>query len=358
MKPARVLSIVVAGVAMLGCSRVSTSSVPNTTGADRVWASANIFCARKPNALLCWEAAAGNPTSREPTLFDGVGTVAALQLRTGEGCAISDIGMGCFRIDGRQLVRGGSDVPRELVAFGPGRNTLCARGDDGVQCFSDKIENRKPYPMFERPRLIRGTLDGAGICAEYEQELRCYTADASGNLLPTLRVRGVRGVRGVRIQRDPAWIVVLDEGGLKFATPAAEAVAGRPLADDTEKSYPPRATVELESVKSVSDPKKLTADGSTVYVLDAEGVKAITLGSKGLEIALWPLAFRPEDFWQASGGAFFAAHQGELTMHGWKGGERYSKVVAGIKNPKDVAVGDLFTCIAHDRGVACLPNGT
>ena len=131
-------------------------------------------CARKPNGLICWEAAQGNVTAHEPTVFDGVGKVTALALRQGEGCAISEMGLGCFRLNDRALARGGTGVPEDFVAFGAAKRMFCARGPEGVSCFTDKIEDIKPIPVFEKPRDLHPTLRGNGICAEYEYELRCF----------------------------------------------------------------------------------------------------------------------------------------------------------------------------------------
>jgi len=358
MTPVRVLAMAMVGGSFvsMGCDRVATEGVPNTDGTDRLWVAGNTYCARKPNGLICWEAAQGNVTAHEPTVFDGVGKVTALALRQGEGCAISEMGLGCFRLDDRKLARGGTGVPEDFVAFGAAKRMFCARGPEGVSCFTDKIEDIKPIPVFEKPRDLHPTLRGHGICAEYEYELRCFTTDAKGELLPTLRLRGVRGVHGVRIDEEPGWVLVLDGEGLKFTAVSAEAVRGRPMTDDPAKNFPDSASVELELVKSVKGAKKLTADSTWTYVLDDEGVKSVSMRPEGLEVQLWPMEVKASDLWQGKGGAFFVAHAGELSMHGWKGEERYGRSVRGIENPKDVAVGEHFACIVHDKGISCVKN--
>lgn len=358
MTPLRVLAMAVflGSFASMGCDRVPTESVPNTEGTDRLWAAANMYCARRPNGLICWEADQGNVTAQEPTVFDGVGKVTSLALRQGEGCALSDLGMGCFRLSDRKLARGGAGVPKEFVTFGSSKRMFCARGDDGVSCFADAIEDIKPAPIFEKPRSLLTTLRGNGICAEYEYELRCFTTDAKGGLLATLRIRGVSGARSVRINEDPGWVLVLDGDGLKLATVNAEAVRGRPITDDKTKNFPDSATVAMEPVKSVKGAKKLTAESTWTYVLDEEGVKSIAMSPKGLEVQLWPMESKPTDLWQGRGGAFFVARDGELSMNGWKGEERYDRKVRGVKNVADVATGEHFTCILHDGGVSCVKN--
>jgi hypothetical protein len=358
MKPVRDLAVAVvaASLAGLGCNSVATESVPNTEGTDRIWAASNTYCARTSNGLICWEADAGNVAAREPTVFDGVGKVTALALRKGEGCAVSDLGMGCFRLSDRKLARGGADVPSEFVAFGGAKIMHCARGAEGVSCFGDKIEDLKPAPAFEKPSQLHPTLRGNGTCAEYEYELRCFTTDADGKLQATLRLRGVRGARAIRIDEEKGWVLVLDGSGLKFSAVKAEAVRGRPVTDDNAKNFPDNATIELTDVEGVKGPKKLTADSTSTYVLDEEGVKSIAMSEKGLELQLWPLSFKPTELWQGNGSVFFVAHEGELSMLGWKDGERYGKVLRGVKNPKDVAAGELYTCVVHDGGISCVKN--
>lgn len=351
---ARGCVVVLLSVVALGCDRVASEKVPNTEGTDRLWVESNTYCARKPNGLICWEADPKSLTAQEPTVFDGVGTVTSLALRQGEGCAISDLGMGCFRLQDKQLARGATGVPQSFVAFGTNRRMFCARGVEGVSCFQDRIEKMVPFPVFEKPRDLYSTLRGNGACAEYEYEMRCFTTDANGELQATVRVRGVRGVTAVHIEEDSGTVLVLDQDGLKFRT--GQAVRGRALSDDVAKNFPESATIELELVKGVHGPKKLTAGASATYVLDDEGVKSVTVRPEGLELQLWPMDYRAKDLWQGRGGAFFVAHDGKLSMHGKKGEERIERLVRGVSNPKDVGAGEHFTCIVHDKGISCVRN--
>jgi hypothetical protein len=341
----------------MGCDRVASQKVPNTEGTDRLWVESNTYCARKPNGLICWEAAPGNLTAHEPTVFEGVGKVTSLALRQGEGCAISDLGMGCFRLTDKHLARGGTGVPQNFVAFGATRRMFCARGAEGVSCFQDKIEKMLPYPVFEKPRDLHPTLSGKGACAEYEYEIRCFTTAPTGDLQATVRVQGVRGVAAVHIDEEQGTVLVLDRDGLKFRAGKAAALRGRAPVDEVAKNFPDSASIDLELVKSVLGGKKLTADSTGIYVLDEQGVKSVTVRPEGVELQLWPMEYTPSDLWQGRGGTFFVAHDGKLSMHGTKGEERIERLVRSVRNPKDVGAGEHFTCIVHDEGISCVKNG-
>lgn len=356
MVPSRVPATAVLAIAVLGCDGVASKDVPNTEGTDRIWAAADTYCARKPNGLICWRSTRDSLTAHEPTVFEGVGQVRALALRPQEGCAISDLGMGCFRLTDKQLARGGKGVPEDFVAFGTSKLVSCARGAEGVQCFTDRIEDIRPIAAFGKPKVLHATLRGHGVCAEHEYDLRCFTADDKGDLKATVRIRGVRGARAVRIDDDPGWVLVLDSDGLKFGTVPGDVLQGRPIAEDNEKLYPDGASVELQPVENVKGAKKLTAESSWTYVLDAQGVKSVAMGPEGLEVRSWSLDLEPDDLWQGKQGTFFVAHDGKLRMCGVKDGEPFGRGVRGVDNPKDVAAGEHFTCIVHDDGVSCVSN--
>ncbi len=340
----------------MGCDGVSTESVPSTGGTDRLWAASNTYCARKPNGLICWRASEGNITAYEPTVFDGIGRVASLSLRPGEACALSNLGMGCFRLEEQKLARGGEGVPKDFIAFGTERRMFCARGDKGVRCFTDKIEEIAPVSAFGEPRRLVATLREGGACAEYDEGLRCYTIDGEGQLRATVQAAGVRGVKAVRIGGDPAWMLVLDEEGLRFSSVSADVVSGRPITEEAKEQFPDSSAVSLEPVESAKGVEKVVAEGKWTYVLDEEGVKSVSLTGKGLEVQLWPMDKRPEDLWVGRGGFFFVSHGGEMTVHGWKGEKRLAQKVRGVDGPKDVAAGDHYTCIVHDEGISCLGN--
>lgn len=352
----RVLSVITMVIAVTGCDGVATKSVPNTQGTDRIWAHENTYCARKLNGLICWEANRDNITSLEPTVFDGVGKVEALALRQGEGCAMSELGLGCFRLADKQLARGSLAEPRGFVAFGTPRPMFCARSADGVSCFQDKIENLAPMPAFGKPNELHATLGGTNLCAEYEHDVRCFTTDPTGALLATVRVRGVRGAKSIRVSQDPGWVLVLDGDGLKLATVASDVVKGRPTVGDHAKDFPDALALEPERVESVKGAKKLTADATSVYVLDDEGVKSLEMTPNGLAVQLWPMEGNPTAMWQGKGAMFFTEREGEMRVHGWKGEERFIRRLRGIKNPRDVAVGEHHSCVVHDGGVACVRN--
>ena len=356
MASSRVAPMVLLAVTTLSCDGVKSKRVPNTEGTDQIWAAADSYCARKSNGLICWRASQDNLTVQEPTVFDGVGKVQALAFRPDEGCALSDLGMGCFRLNDKQLARSGTDVPEDFVAFGTSKRVFCARNASGVQCFTDKIEDIQPFAAFDKPSDLHPTLRGQGVCAEYEYDLRCFTASDKGELLATVRIRGVRGVRALRIDDDPGWVLVLDGDGLKFTKVDADVVRGRAITDDKDKLFPDSATFEVQPVENVKGAKKLIAESTWTYVLDAQGVKAVSMTPEGLEVQHWKLDFVPEDLWGGKGGTFFVSHDNKLHMCGLKGSETFRHEVRGVDKPKDVAAGDYFTCIVHEDGISCVGN--
>jgi hypothetical protein len=307
--------------------------------ADALWGG-DAFCARTALGLACWESSQHSAVDVGPTIVAGLKNVTQVVLASGgQGCALHDGDVTCFRPGKAESRARTFDQPTQLVATRGYQSSICVLHASGVSCWKSTEQPELRQDMGRPSRLLAGR---TAICGVYPDGTRCFPQDPQGGRAGVF-LPGVVDPRGVLLdsKRGEAW--VLDGTKLLHAH----------FQGTLQDVF---ASAELRPVPDVGPVRALASRSVWGLALDDRGVVQLDYHG-GFDLKRWPIDGVSSAVFDGAYEDFFTVEGGVLSQRGWREGQRIDRPVSGTTDVIDVHANLYFTCaLERGGGVACLES--
>ncbi len=353
-------SLILAVVSGCTCNRTPSVRITRIEHADMLWGG-GAFCARTPSGLMCWSDSETVAATQGPTIVQGLTGVKEVALRTGEGCALCDTGVSCFRPGYAHATPRQFDAPTQIVVTDKHPDRICVLDSKGVSCWGWEMPTPQLQPELGRPHRLAVSVDGGFICGVYEDSSRCFEVDDKGKIGAALTLEGVKDLKSVLVSPIKGEVWVIDAAILTFSEFAGTLVVRETASDgeppDAEVSRRPftGATVHPQPVAGIGQAKVLALMSANEVVLDDHGVWLLFHQRGGDHANVrWPTDAAPSNLWSGYLG-IFTREDYFLHQRGRAHGANIDLVVDDVTKPVRVVSDAYFTCILEDSGrVACV----
>jgi hypothetical protein len=351
-----VLALVIAA----GCrDRVEATRV-DVTGADGLWGGAG-FCARTAAGLSCWNGFDSSPGA--VVVVDDVKGVKDVAFRSGEGCALHEKGVSCFRPGDHASHAMEFEAPVQIVSTHGFSALICVLHAKGVSCWGGPSSVPSLSTVLGKPKRLFAGEGSAVLCGVYDDGTRCFPLGNSAELLPGIFMPGVNDPRGAMTNTigGHAWVVDGDKA-LYGEFSGTLHVTGNPFAAkdplDVATSIRPftGATVMLRPVTGVGPVRGMASYSIWPLVLDDRGVAQLDFHGGSFDIKRWPVDKGvPTAIFTGFHDDFFTVDAGVLHERGWRKGSRIDREVVGLSKPTRLFAEPFWTCALEESGgIGCV----
>lgn len=330
--------------------------------ADALWGGDG-FCARTGLGLACWTSSPDAAVASGPTIVTGLKNVVQVVLAGGQGCALHDGDVTCFRPGAADSRARTFDQPTQLVATRGYQTSICVLHASGVSCWKGDERPELRQEMGRPTRLFAGA-SSATICGTYPDGTRCFPQDLQG---------GARaGVLLPRVE-EPVAVYLNTIGGRLWAIDGTQLLYGEfqgtlrvtgnpfassdPLAVDATVVPFASATATLRPVDGVGPVRALAPLSAWALALDDRDVVQLDFHGGAFDLKRLPNTAVPSALFAGAYQDYFTSEAGALWQRGWTNGARIDHEVKGVTDVVDVRANLYFTCaLERGGGVACLKS--
>jgi hypothetical protein len=350
-------------VVLAACNRSASSQHVAIDKADALWGG-DAFCARTGLGLACWTSSPDAAVASGPTIVTGLKNVTQVVLAAeGQGCALHDGDVTCFRPGAAESRARTFDQPVQLAATRGYQSSICVLHASGVSCWRGSAQPELRQEMGRPTRLLAG-VSSATICGVYPDGTRCFPQDLPGDGRAAVLLRDVKDPRGVVLNTIGGSVWVIDGTKLLYGQfRGTLQVTGNvfassdPLAVDAQLRPLTSATATLQPVDGVGPVRALAPMSAWALALDDRGVVQLDQHGGAFDLKRLPGDAVPTAMFAGAYQDYFTIEGGALWQRGWKNGDRIDRTVKGTTDVIDVQANLYFTCaLERGGGVACLQS--